>query len=265
MTHDEYAALEGERWSTLNKILDSPAHYREHADNGRKDTHALIFGNAVHTLAFEPIKFGAQFASWPTPRRGKVWTDFKRANADKIILSATDFEHAAEMANAVRTHPLVIPYLAGGRFEVPMQWQDLATGIACKARTDWIQPQRRVVLELKTTRSIETTLFGFDVRRYRYAGQLAFYAQGVAAALGWIPERLVIVAVEKSPPYDVGVFDLDTSAKLLGLNEAAEALSRLNACRASGRWPGRYETEQTLLLPTYATDDLDMGDLPEED
>lgn len=265
MTHEEYAALPGERWSTLNKILDSPAHYQEYAENGRADTSALAMGRAVHALALEPIAFGAEFVSWPTARRGKDWTAFKRANASKIILSAADFERAAAMANAVRTHPLVTPYLAGGRFEVPMQWQDLATGIACKARTDWIQPPRRVVLELKTTRSIEMTLFGFDVRRYRYAGQLSFYAQGVTAALGWAPERLVIVAVEKSPPYDVGVFELDTSARQHGANEAHEALSRLAECRRTGRWPGRYSERQTLLIPSFATDDLSLDGLEEED
>lgn len=169
------------------------------------------------------------------------------------------------MANAVRTHPLVTPYLTMGRFEVPMQWKDLSTGIACKARADWIQPHRGVLLELKTTRSIEMYAMGSEVRRYRYAGQLMFYSAGVEAALKWAVERRIIVAVEKTPPYDVGVFELDTSAKHHGAQEVAEALNRIKQCRASGRWPGRYETEQTLLLPHYATDDLDMGDLPEED
>lgn len=265
MTHDEYAALPGERWTHLSNILDSGAHYQHAIQNERPDTDALQLGRAVHALALAPVEFGAEFVRYEGRRAGKAWEQFRQGTRGRTILRPQDYAKAAAMADAVRTHPLVTPYLTLGTFERPMQWQDLDTGIACKARADWIQPHTRTLIELKTTRSIEASRFGFDVRRYRYAGQLMYYAGGVSASLGWTPETILIVAVESAPPYDVGVFELDTSARQHGANEAHEALSRLAECRRTDRWPGRYSERQTLLIPSFATDDLDMGDLPEED
>lgn len=266
LSYTAYTALTGVRWSRLSHILDSPAHYLEHLERGDTDTPARKIGRAVHALALDPVAFSRDFACWEGGRRwGREWEAFAVTNEGKTILRPEDFALASEMADAVKTSPLVGPLLVRGRFEVPIQWTDPDTGLACKARLDWIQPGTRTLVELKTARSIEMYAFGSDARRYHYTGQLMFYAGGITAALGWQPEQIVIIAVEKSAPYDVGVFELDMSARQHGWSEAREALERLAVCERSGRWPGRYEVQQTLLMPHYATDDLDMGDLPEED
>jgi exodeoxyribonuclease VIII len=261
-----YCALPGVRWSRLSHILDSPAHYLEYLEREDTDTPARAIGRAVHALALDPVAFQRDFACWESGRRaGQEWLAFATANRHKTILRPDDFVMASAMADAVKTSPLVTPYLTRGRFEVPIRWKDPATGLLCKGRVDWIQPGTRTLVELKTARSIEMYAFGSDARRYHYPGQLMFYAQGIAASLGWEPERIVIIAVEKSRPYDVGVFELDMGARQHGLSEVHEALERLAACERSEQWPGRYSVQQTLLMPHYATDDLDMGDLPEED
>lgn len=268
LSYAAYAALPGVRWSRLSHILDSPAHYLDRLERGDADTDtpARQIGRAVHALALDPLAFARDFACWRGGRRaGPEWLEFAAENHGRTILRPADYEIAAAMATAVKTNPLVGPLLVRGRFEVPIQWTDPDTKLACKARLDWIQPPTRTLVELKTARSIEMYAFGSDARRYRYPSQLMYYAGGITAALGWQPEQIVIIAVEKSPPYDVGVFELDTSARQHGWQEAREALERLAVCERTGAWPGRYEVQQTLLLPHYATDDLDMGDLPEED
>lgn len=255
----DYFTQPGANWSLLKHLDDSPLAYRYAKENPRPDTADLALGRLVHTLVFEPQKFGDEYAVFDGPtRRGKEWDAFNAANEGRTIFKADEFSEARAMADVVRRHPLVAPYLVGGEFERVLTWTDPATGIMCKAKCDWLIPGRRILADLKTTRSIERRRFAADVARYSYYGQLAHYAAGVKHALGWEPQRRILIAVEKAAPFDVAVYELDDAACTIGDEKAAELLAKLKACMELNEWPGRYTEEQTLELPgwVHGMDDL---------
>lgn len=252
MKRDDYFDIDAVNWSTLKLLRESPMAYRYGLTHKREDTAALAMGRLVHSMVFEPETFAREYAIWYGGRRaGKEWDAFCAEHAGKTIFKADEIDEATAMADAVRIHPLVAPYLDGGQFETPITWVDEVTGLPCKAKPDWIVPESRVLLDLKTTVSIEGRRFGNAAARYGYHCQLAHYANGIERALGWKPEQIKIVAVEKAAPYDVGVFNIVDADLYVGQAEVAELLDKLRAHKLADSWPGRYVEEQALQLPAW--------------
>lgn len=255
---DAYFAAAGVNWSTLKHFRDSPMAYRYAQSNPPEDRTAFMIGRAVHTLTFEPHLFDGEYAIWTEgDRRSKAWLEFKAEHEGQTILKAAEADECAAMAQAVRQHPLVQPYLDGGVFERPIFWTDPETGIGCKAKPDWVMPDDRIVLDLKTARGIEARRFGTEAARMGYHLQLAHYANGITHALGWTPLRQLLVAVEKAAPYDVAVFEIGPDEAYLAAQDLRELLHQLKECTDSGCWPGRYTQEQALLLPAWITNSDD--------
>lgn len=251
-TFQDYRKAEGENWSKLKALDDSALAYKYAAEHDRADTPTLATGRAVHALVFEPETFGDNYVVWNGgDRKGNAWKDFKAEHVGQTIFKPDELEEAQAMALAVRTHPNVLPYLEGGQFETPLFWTDPATGIKCKGLADFINRPLRALIELKTARSIDMRRFGNDVVRYGYIPQLAHYKEGVTHALGWTPNLVLIIAVEKVAPYDVGVFVVDSEAQEYGAAVVAGHLETLKACRESDKWPGRYPEQTALIVPSY--------------
>lgn len=261
--HDHYRALPAVNWSSLKHLRDSPMAYRHAMRNPQPDKDAFAIGRALHALVLEPETFDDEFVVWSGERRaGAEWQAFRAQHEGRTILRAEDAALARDMAEAVRSHPVAMRHLAGGIAEQPVRWTDPATGLACKARPDLVHEERRLLLDLKSTRSVEGRRFGAEAARFAYPGQLAHYEAGCTHGLGWTPERVLIVAVEKTAPHDVGVFEIDPMAREIAAVEVAALLARLKECIDRDEWPGRYAEEQALALPAwvYADDDEDDAD-----
>lgn len=251
-THAAYAEIDAVNWSTLKHMRDSALHYRYRLNVPTEDTPSMALGRAVHTLVFEPDLFDREYVIWEGgARRGKEWAEFRNEHEGRTIFKPDEIEAAAQIAEAVRRHPLVQPYLVGGTFEQSLVWTDQATGLRCKGRPDWLLHDREILIDLKSARSIEGRRFGVQAFRLGYHCALAHYCNGIEAVHGWRPRRVLIVAVENDAPYDVAVFELDEATLYAGHQEVEELLAALRACRTSGRWLGRYQEEQALQLPAW--------------
>lgn len=260
--HDAYAGMSAVNWSTLKHMLRSPLAYKYALESTeRRDTPAMALGRAVHALVFDPETFSDDFCIWEGgTRRGKEWQSFVDDHEGATILKEDEADLAAIIAAAVRTHPMTQPYLkVAGLFEQPLRWTDPDTGLPCKGRPDWIVPDLAALIDLKTCGSIDGRAFGNDAYKYGYHMQLAHYAAGVELALGWRPQQVLIVAVEKTAPHDVGVFEIDGETMALADIAVHELLRQVKACSDGNTWPGRYAEKQALQLPAwvYASDDDD--------
>lgn len=247
----DYFQIPAINWSTLKYMRDSPAAYLRAITEHRQDTPALAFGRLVHGMVLEPDDATRRYVIWSGGRRyGKAWDEFCDANIDREIVTAEDYVAAEEIASAVMENDVAMSLLRGARTEVVAQWQDPTTGLSCKAKIDAISKCGSLV-DLKTTRSTDSRRFGAEAARYLYVHQLAHYANAMAHGLLLEPTRCVLIAVEKTPPYDVGVFEVDEHAMQIAHAEVSELLCRVLECRESGLWPGRYESIQPLNLPAY--------------
>ncbi len=255
-TFAEYLALPGYRWGQIRALHDgSPLHVlhaRTSIDDG--DTASRTWLRAVHCLALEPHNFDRQFSVYDGVRRGKQYDAHLVDHPGTATLTPDQLDSARATATAIRSHRTIAPLLATGNPEVVVTWTDAPTGLPCKARIDWLGP---ALLDLKTLGTThERRVAGMTATRL-YHGQLAHYAAGLAAHGIVLPAYLVVA--EGHPPHDVAAFELDPNgpdgALHVGGRLRARLLERIAECERSGRWPGRHDGPQDLVLPIYALDD----------
>ena len=259
---EAYRATEAVNWSTLREMQASPARYQWRLTHPPEETAAMRLGRATHTAVFEPDRLALEYAIWEGSRRaGPEWSDFAAANAMRTILKLDEYETALAIRDAVRANRDARRLLRSGQAEVSLEWTDKATGIVCKARLDWLSPGR--IVELKTTKSIDAHEWERTFAASLYHGQLAFYARGLAAqGRRRAAPSAYVIAVENTPPFEVGVFEVGEDELWAGEVIVERLLARLAECRAAGKWPGRYDGVQRLRLPAWAYPADETGPRP---
>lgn len=191
-------------------------------------------------------------------RRGNQWKAFKAANSARGILTEEQYERCLAIRDAVRSDPVAKKYLEGpGSFERVIQWTDPETGMKCKGRLDReTHGGVRILVDLKTAHDGDPRKFAKTAAQLGYHGQLAFYADGMAA-IGEPVSRVVMIVVESKPPFDVTVYNVGEDVLYAGEQLYRRLLEKVNGCRALDKWPGRFLAEEEFALPVWAMPDLD--------
>jgi exodeoxyribonuclease VIII len=253
---DEYSKVDGINWSTLKEMRRSPLHYRYRLEHPREDTPAFARGRAGHTAVFEPRRFLLEYALFEgAVRRGKAWDAFKAQHTKRTILKKEEYETCLAVSDAVHANPIAAEYLKKGKAESTITWTDTTSGLACKGRPDWISESKPAIVDLKTTSDVDPRKFASTAARLGYHCQLAFYREGLRAMGTLYP--VVIIAVEATAPHDVAVYEMDEDSLYAGWEETARMLDAVARCRRENRWPGRFESQQTLRLPQWLWNDED--------
>ena len=239
--------------SALKALARSPAHYKYASEHGTVTTPAMAVGSAVHALVLE---HGDSIVRFDGTRRGKEWLAFQDAHANETILTATEWDQAAQMAGAVTSHPRAAELVIGVH-ELAINWKIGERD--CMGRIDSIRPDGAIV-ELKTAADASPRGFQRAAEKFGYFAQLAFYIDGQRAANppGPSTDDAYIVAVESKPPYVVQTFQVSSHAIDVGRRTYRLWLEQLGVCEASNWWPGYQESDCILDLPEEA--ELIIGD-----
>ena len=88
--------------------------------------------------------------------------------------------------------------------------------------------------------------FAKSVANFRYDVQQAHYCEGFNV------DRFVFVAIEKEPPYLVGVYVLDDIAELRGQRLRERDIQLYLDCAENDFWPGYSATIAELSLPNWS-------------
>lgn len=257
--HADYFAIKRTSWSLLKCIDVSPAYFRYRERTPLEDSPTMRMGRAVHAAVLEPTEFPREFVLFDGTRRGKVWDEFAAVNADKTILTVEEYDRALGIAAAVKKNKDARRLLSRTKREQTATWTDAATNVKCKARVDaW---KKGVVIDLKTTRTLDERRFTRLCHDFDYFGQLCFYTRGLQAQTDvwqqpWDWSQYVI-GVEQEAPHDCGVFEVDEDSAWYAHQHVSELLALLAKCRKSRRWPGRYESIRTLSMPGWALAEKD--------
>ncbi len=232
-------ALEPLHFSRLKRIAQSPLHY---AHATVEETAAMERGSAAHSL----ILGGQPVVAWEEgrPRRGKDFDAFKAANADALILTASDFAQVNSIAEAVKRNPLAMRVLEGQR-ELALAWKFGQR--ECAGRLDVLGDSW--VTELKCTQSADPQKMQWQAVRMGWFAQLAWYMDGAAAGMHAAPVTAYIVAVEQAAPHAVTVFQLDIAALDHGRRTYRTWFERLMVCEASDEWPAYSQSVVSLSVP----------------
>ena len=261
LSNADYHADPAVSASHLHAVARSPqAYWARYLNPDRpvaEPTAAMRFGSLTHCAVLEPDELLQRYGVAPDRR-----TKEGKAQAEQMTqqgiepVSQADLTTALWIAAAVRCHPIAAELLAAGKAEQSFWWDDLDTGLRCKCRPDWYYGA--TVVDLKTTTDASPSGFARSVAAYRYHVQAAHYLSGLFGA-----ERFVFIAVEKTYPYAVGVYELDDAAMDEGYSLRHRDMRRIQSCHASTRWPGYTDDGiNTLSLPRWAFND---GSITPED
>lgn len=245
--------------SALDELAKAPARYKAWIDGivGNDSTPALEFGAAFHCALLEPERFKQTYVVVPdfgdcrkTENKTKR-DEWRRENGHKQVLEVADAWRIKGMCEAVRSHALAGKMLVDGEAEQTILWTDEETGLKCKVRTDYLIRQFETAVDVKSTTSAHPKAFVKDVFRYGYHLQHALYRAGLAAVD--VPTKhFVFIAVEKEPPYLVGVHALDDRGVRIGHFRVRELLTTMAECMKTREWPGYPEKIQMLETPPWA-------------
>lgn len=260
MTNDAYQSGPGVSKSHLDDVAESPLHYfARRLDPNREPevrTPALILGDAIHKAVLEPDLLKQNFAVWDGPPRntkeGKAaWAEFLPTTLGKTVLSKDDYSTVIGVRDAAHRHPVARGLLVGGQPEQTYYSTDPETGELIKCRIDYDRlAYDGMMVDLKTTEDASPGGFGRSAANYRYHVQGGWYPH-VVAQRGIVAENFIFIAIEKSPPYAIGVYYLEPEAAHLGMVEARRDLERIVECRKSGVWPDYGFEPQPLQLPEW--------------
>ncbi len=260
LTNEAYHALKAVSPSQIKTLARSPLHYFDQflADDREKKeaTAAMQMGTALHTAVLEPDLWDATVAVPPHKfdRRTKVGkelaAEFEWVAAGKIVLDPDDAAQVQQMAQMVRSHPAAGFLLdMPGRREPSYTWTDSTTGLECKVRPDWHSEDRRIVVDVKTTKDASRNEFSKSIANFDYHVQAAWNLDALEA------EKFLIIAVENVRPFAVAVYPLSPSLIAAGQRRISAAMELLAECHQTGRWPGYGDLVQDDLdLPGWVRD-----------
>lgn len=279
--------------SRLGKLVppSTPAHLKTYLEEPPVERRSWREGRVVHARVLEPKMFkrdyvlaqqcqadtakGDQCSKEGTARlkRSGEWLcaihqrpheedDFDH---DLVVLKPADKDLAEGIAKAVHAHPTAGAFLAaeGGATEVSLVWDDPETGVRCKARLDYYNPELAggVAMDLKSTVDASPQEFARHAFKFGYMRQGTFYLWGLKE-LELPCAHYSIVAAEKAKPHAVAVHRITEQAigGIPGPGEPAyhcagnvRALLRVwDRCQKTGIYPAYPDEVQDLSLPEWA-------------
>lgn len=223
------------------------------ADNEHREGKLSTSGSR-HELANLLRENGVEVTLW-----SDVLEEWQRNNSERKVLSPEAFEQIVAMRDAVINHQAAFAIL---------------------------HHVKDIIGDLKTTEDASPEGFAKSIANWRYDVQHAYYMDGTRLALEqgkcnppqegkaelsvyWTdpvtgvlcrcrpdfwrgyPKHFAFIAVEKKPPYAVGVYVLDSEGVEIGRAQYQHDLRVYAECVRTGVWPGYGDKIQTISLPGW--------------
>lgn len=219
LSNAAYHSAPGLSRSSLDDLSKGLKYFQWKLEQGQELTESLIFGSAFHTVLLEPEKFNSTFYLNDTqPRNPKLDKDGRQP------LGKINHEKIIGMSNELKKDPL-FEKMIGGIREISFFWTDPETNVLLKCKPDVILPNA-VVVDLKSTTSVDSEDFSKSVYNYKYHAQGAMMLDGIRLALeqsgqslpeGYsVPDAFVFAACEKEAPHDYEFYQLGPNSLVLG-------------------------------------------------
>jgi hypothetical protein len=109
-----------------------------------------------------------------------------------------------------------------------------------------------MILDVKSTEDASPKAFARSIFKHRYHWQHAHYRAGFAA-LGEKVEHFVLLAVEKSPPYAIAPYAIDSVGVSIAFDRVRALMSDLATCLQNNAWPGYSTGIETIETPPWET------------
>jgi len=249
------------------------AHVKQDIDTPTEPTPALVFGHALHLAILQLMK-AAELIRVAPDVDGRT-TVGKQAKAEfmascspgSVILKQEEAEKLTAMVESVYAHPAARQLLEmPGLREASLLWDESVlvdtTGepekvsLPCKARLDFWPQQFGAIIDIKSTLDASPRSINRDMVNLGYYVQGSFYlraAQRVAEAGAdiLVPDKFLMIFVEKDPPYLTAVRNLIPEAITLGNQDLEYPLQQMARAYQTGEWPGYSDEIEDVELPGW--------------
>jgi exodeoxyribonuclease VIII len=249
--------------SRINQARRSLLHFKE--DQSTEPTKALRLGQFIHCGVLEPLAISMRYAVMPPyqddpanktkdgkPSKSRA-TEFyamkarlfAEANNGKQIIEQSDYDILLGVSKSLYRSKRAREFLSEpGESEVSVVWNDVETGLLCKARFDL---ENSCHNDLKTCR--DAASFPKSIATYGYHRQAAHYQTGYATITGEV-KPFNIIAVETTRPFGVRAAPMNEDAIEVGAEEIAQAMRAIANAYDKDEWPG-YDDPSSWCLPSY--------------
>ena len=216
-----------------------------------KQTKSMADGTAVHAFFLEKDKFHRDFAVKPQDLRlntkaGKEWA---QEHQSKIIIDSELGNNLYEMEKSFMDSPAKLIYDIKGQTELSYFWDDLGT-IKGKCRPDWLSDDSSIVVDIKTTTDASPRGFQKSISTWGYHLQLGWYLRGLRK-LGLLAEQFIFIAIEKTPPFCVGVYRADQDMINFAMKELDQLMPEIQTAMVSKEFPDYTPEIMSLGLPPW--------------
>ena len=260
LTNEEYhSKKEYISKSALDAASKSGLHFKHYVEGPKsKPTPAMRIGSAFHGLILEPDVFDDEFIYKPEilnarSKDGKEWKA-RQEEAGKTVLNEDDKEQLEAMKKSLfDCAPAKKLLSAAGHAEQSYFWEDKETGLGCKCRPDYLLENGGTIVDLKTTTDASFRGFLKSISNFRYHVQAGWYMNGLEQATGERPDRFIFIAVEKTAPYGVGVYEADLYMTVNGYDQARIDLQKIDKWKEEERYPNYCTEIQQISLPSWMT------------
>ena len=268
LSFEEYLQIKAISNTYLGQLKRSPRHAKSTIIDD-KQKHFVV-GSLIHCGRLEPAAFDQRYAVLPdfhldeenvttsgersysksTKYTKQKTEEFQADNTGKEIVSGSWYREAKSAVESLyqdeESNEL---FNEKGNFELTLVWNDVDTGLLCKARMDKCGQGRFV--DLKSCKSLES--FPRSLAVFGYHRQMAHYQEGYSVLNGEVLTPW-IVAVEKESPFCVQSAPLCEEALQAGIRERERLIKLHLECERTNNWPGP-ESPTKWRVAEWALDD----------
>ena len=219
-----------------------------------KQTKAMADGTAVHSFFLERDKFNTDYVTKPTDIKlnTKVGKEWAQEHQDKIIIDSELGNNLFEMEKSFMDSPAKLIYDMEGQTELSYFWDDLGT-IKGKCRPDWISNDGSIVVDVKTTIDASPRGFQRSISTWGYHLQLGWYLRGLQK-LGLDSYDFIFIAIEKTPPFCVGVYRANQEMINFAMKELDQLMPEIQTAMVSNEFPDYTPEITSIGLPPWMID-----------
>jgi hypothetical protein len=239
MPDAEYRSAEGLSNSMLKEFRRTPAHYKASLSQPHKDTKALNFGTALHSMVLTPELEGVVVSPEYDARTnaGKAIRDeFKAKSVGKTVVTVEEHAQLIGMLDSVMMHPKARSIIEGCAYKELSLFTKIF-GVDCKGRMDLVDVEKGFIGDLKSCEDASIEAVRKSIRNYGYDMQNVHYEGLFEKTFERELEAFEFIFVEKEPPYAVAVYSIGDITLDRTRKEWTELLTKFDVCKTGDFWP----------------------------
>lgn len=243
MKQEVYRELDAVSASDIKLALENPLLYKNKYSKPKTDS--MLLGSLIHCLVIEPDQFNKYYRVMDSTLSKRDITKLQKDVNETLIMESL-YNEAKNVSDSLLSSN--IGNLFKGGFGEASYIKE-CYGVKCKVRPDYFLPEKKIIIDLKTTKfgGANPNAFQKTIANFKYYIQASFYLDVLQA------DKFFFVAVETEYPYMIGLFELDNVALDLGRDKIKKGIEIIkNIDRYTNVYvDSKNERLHTLSLPAY--------------